>query len=83
MPDHGLTHVALPVSDLDRSAAFYSKFAAMQIGHPAVPISFAYSVRSQTGDLIKHILDTSAAPVLVMSAIASAVRLVTVPSVAP
>lgn len=43
------------------------QFAAMQIGHPAVPISFAYSVRSQTGDLIKHILDTSDAPLLVMS----------------
>lgn len=43
------------------------QLAAMQIGHPVVPISFAYSVRSQTGSLIKHILDVTAAPVLVMS----------------
>lgn len=43
------------------------QFAAMQIGHPVVPISFAYSVRSQTGSLIKHILDVTNAPVLVMS----------------
>ena len=43
------------------------QLAAMQIGHPVVPISFAYSVRSQTGSLIKHILDVTQAPVLVMS----------------
>lgn len=43
------------------------QFAAMQIGHPVVPISFAYSVRSQTGSLIKHILDVTDAPLLVMS----------------
>jgi len=43
------------------------QLAAMQIGHPVVPISLAYSVRSQTGSLIKHILDVTATPVLVMS----------------
>lgn len=43
------------------------QLAAMQMGHPVVPISFAYSVRSQTGSLIKHILDVTAAPILVMS----------------
>jgi acyl-CoA synthetase (AMP-forming)/AMP-acid ligase II len=43
------------------------QLAAMQIGHPVVPISYAYSVRSQTGSLIKHILDVTAASVLVMS----------------
>jgi feruloyl-CoA synthase len=43
------------------------QLAAMQIGQPVVPISFAYSARSQTGSHIKHILDKTKASVLVMS----------------
>jgi feruloyl-CoA synthase len=43
------------------------QLAAMQVGLPVVPISFAYSVRSQTGGHIKHILDVSNAAMLVMS----------------
>jgi feruloyl-CoA synthase len=43
------------------------QFAAMQVGLPVTPISNAYSVRSQTGSLIKHILDVINASVLVMS----------------
>jgi catechol 2,3-dioxygenase-like lactoylglutathione lyase family enzyme len=31
--DLGLTHVALPVSDLDESIAFYAEYAAMQVVH--------------------------------------------------
>lgn len=31
--DRGVTHVALPVSDLDASLAFYERFAAMQVVH--------------------------------------------------
>jgi catechol 2,3-dioxygenase-like lactoylglutathione lyase family enzyme len=31
--DVGLTHVALPVCDLDRSAEFYARFARMQVVH--------------------------------------------------
>lgn len=31
--DHGLTHVALPVTDLDASVAFYERFASMQVVH--------------------------------------------------
>lgn len=31
MADHGLTHIALPVSNLDCSAEFYAKFAAMTV----------------------------------------------------
>jgi catechol 2,3-dioxygenase-like lactoylglutathione lyase family enzyme len=33
MPDFGLTHIALPASSLDRSIAFYSKYARMQVVH--------------------------------------------------
>jgi catechol 2,3-dioxygenase-like lactoylglutathione lyase family enzyme len=32
-PDHGLTHVALPVADLERSIAFYAAYAEMQVVH--------------------------------------------------
>lgn len=31
--DQGLTHVALPVSDLDVSLAFYERYARMQVVH--------------------------------------------------
>jgi len=43
------------------------QLAAMQIGLPVVPISYAYSVRSQSGSHIKHILDVTNASILVMS----------------
>ena len=33
MSDLGLTHVALPVTDLDASVAFYEKYAAMKVVH--------------------------------------------------
>lgn len=33
MFDFGLTHIALPVSDLDASIAFYAKYARMQVVH--------------------------------------------------
>lgn len=33
MIDHGLTHIALPVSNLDSSIAFYEKYAAMKVVH--------------------------------------------------
>jgi catechol 2,3-dioxygenase-like lactoylglutathione lyase family enzyme len=36
MSDLGLTHVALPVSDLARSLAFYQRYAGMQVVHERV-----------------------------------------------
>jgi catechol 2,3-dioxygenase-like lactoylglutathione lyase family enzyme len=33
MSDRGLTHIALPVSDLDKSLEFYAKYANMQVVH--------------------------------------------------
>ena len=33
MIDVGLTHIALPVTDVDKSVAFYTKYARMQIVH--------------------------------------------------
>ena len=33
MSDLGFTHVALPVSNLEASAAFYARFAAMRVVH--------------------------------------------------
>jgi catechol 2,3-dioxygenase-like lactoylglutathione lyase family enzyme len=33
LSDVGLTHVALPVSDLDASIAFYARYAQMQVVH--------------------------------------------------
>jgi catechol 2,3-dioxygenase-like lactoylglutathione lyase family enzyme len=33
MSDIGLTHVALPVRDLDASIAFYARYARMQVVH--------------------------------------------------
>ncbi|MEO1069515.1 MAG: VOC family protein [Cyanobacteria bacterium J06638_6] len=36
MVDLGLTHVALPVADVDRSVAFYATYAAMAVIHRRV-----------------------------------------------
>ena len=36
MTDVGLTHVALPVSDMARSVEFYITYAAMQVVHRRV-----------------------------------------------
>lgn len=33
MTDIGLTHIALPVADIERSIAFYRKYAGMQVVH--------------------------------------------------
>ncbi len=33
MPDIGLTHIALPVTDLEASIAFYARYARMEVVH--------------------------------------------------
>jgi len=33
MPDVGLTHIALTVTDVDRSIAFYTRYAGMRVVH--------------------------------------------------
>ena len=33
MLDIGLTHIALPASDIERSVEFYTAYAEMQVGH--------------------------------------------------
>lgn len=43
------------------------QLAAMQVGIPVAPISYAYSVRSSTGTHIQHILDVTRAGMLVVS----------------
>ena len=36
MPDVGLTHIALTVTDVDRAIAFYAKYAGMHVVHRRV-----------------------------------------------
>jgi len=33
MNDHGITHIALPVSSIDESIAFYQRYARMEVVH--------------------------------------------------
>lgn len=64
----GLTP-ARPVAVLSENSINMAliQLAAMQVGLPVVPISYAYSVRSQTGSHIKHILDVTHSAIMVMS----------------
>ena len=39
----------------------------MQVGFSVTPISYAYSAISKTGSHIKHILDVTGSPLLIMS----------------
>jgi predicted enzyme related to lactoylglutathione lyase len=42
--DIGLTHIALPVLDIDRSIEFYAKYAGMQIVHRRIDAETGVSV---------------------------------------
>jgi len=44
MADLGLTHVALPVTDVERSVAFYAKYAGMQVVHRRTDTSVGNTV---------------------------------------
>lgn len=44
MVDLGLTHIALPVSDVDRSIEFYSTYARMEVVHRRVDAETGVSV---------------------------------------
>ena len=44
MADLGLTHVALPVTDAERSVAFYAKYAGMQVVHRRTDATVGSSV---------------------------------------
>lgn len=44
MADLGFTHVALPVTDVERSVAFYAKYAGMQVVHRRTDASVGNSV---------------------------------------
>jgi feruloyl-CoA synthase len=43
------------------------KLAAMQVGIPITPISYAYALHAQAGGLIRHILDATEASLVVLS----------------
>jgi catechol 2,3-dioxygenase-like lactoylglutathione lyase family enzyme len=44
MADLGLTHVALPVTDVERSVAFYAKYAGMRVVHRRTDASVGSTV---------------------------------------
>ena len=44
MADLGLTHVALPVTDVDRSVSFYAKYAGMRVVHRRTDATVGNSV---------------------------------------
>ncbi len=56
MSDVGLTHVALPVTDLDASLAFYAEYARMEVVHQ----------RSDTGMRVAWISDRTRPFVIVL-----------------
>lgn len=56
--DHGLTHVALTVTDLDRSLAFYEHFADMAVVHRRAD--------PDTGDAVAWITDRTRPFVIVL-----------------
>jgi catechol 2,3-dioxygenase-like lactoylglutathione lyase family enzyme len=58
MIDIGLTHIALPASNLERSIEFYSTYAAMQVVHRRID--------QETGVAVVWLTDTTRPFVLVL-----------------
>ena len=44
MIDVGLTHIALPVSDVEKSIEFYSKYGGMQVVHRRIDAAAGVAV---------------------------------------
>jgi catechol 2,3-dioxygenase-like lactoylglutathione lyase family enzyme len=63
MIDIGLTHIALPASDLDRSIDFYSTYARMQVVH--------HRIDQETGVAVVWLTDATRPFVLVLIQTAS------------
>jgi catechol 2,3-dioxygenase-like lactoylglutathione lyase family enzyme len=58
MVDIGLTHIALPVTDVDRSIKFYSTYAAMEVIHRRID--------SETGVAVVWLCDRTRPFVIVL-----------------
>lgn len=63
MIDIGLTHIALPVSDIERSIEFYSTYARMQVVHRRID--------QETGVAVVWLTDTTRPFVIVLIQTAS------------
>lgn len=63
MIDIGLTHIALPASDIDRSVEFYSTYAGMQVVHRRID--------QETGVAVVWLTDATRPFVLVLIQTAS------------
>lgn len=68
MVDVGLTHIALPVSDLERSIEFYATYADMQVVHRRIDLESGVAVAwltDQTRPFVIVLIQTSSVhPVL-------------------
>jgi len=58
MIDIGLTHVALPVKDIDQSVKFYAAYAAMQVFHQRID--------AETGEAVAWLCDRTRPFVIVL-----------------
>ena len=58
MIDIGLTHVALPVKDIDQSVKFYAAYAAMQVVHQRID--------AETGEAVAWLCDRTRPFVIVL-----------------
>ncbi len=62
MPDVGLTHVALPVTQLDESIAFYAKYAQMRVVHSRQDSARVAWLSDQTRPFVIVLIESAAVP---------------------